>query len=76
MYELFLQAGPVSRVFIPYDKQGEHRGYGFVEFIHEVSVPYACKLMHGIRLLGMYIGVNLVPVKTQKKDEDQREHFR
>ena len=27
--------------------------------------------MHGIRLLGMYVGVNLVLVKTQKKDEDQ-----
>ena len=62
-----LQAGPVSKVFVPYDKDTVHRGYGFVEFVHDVSVSYACKLMHGIKLLGFYIGVNPAVSKVEKE---------
>ncbi|XP_023223325.1 RNA-binding protein 7-like [Centruroides sculpturatus] len=50
--ELFTQAGPVESVKIVKDRTGGHRGYAFVTFKHEESVPYTIALMEGIRLFG------------------------
>jgi len=59
LWELFLQAGPLEAVHIPKDKEtGRQKSYGFVSFSHEVSAPYAIRLMDGIPLYGRPISVN------------------
>ncbi|XP_063161556.1 splicing regulator RBM11 [Candoia aspera] len=57
LYELFLQAGPVSKVTICKDKDGKPKTFGFVCFKHTESVPYAIALLNGIRLYGRPIKV-------------------
>ncbi|XP_042190226.1 RNA-binding protein 7, partial [Callorhinchus milii] len=46
------QAGPLTKVTIPKDKDGRQKSYGFVCFKHTESVPYAISLLNGIRLYG------------------------
>ncbi|XP_042314312.1 splicing regulator RBM11, partial [Sceloporus undulatus] len=58
LYELFLQAGPVTKVTICKDKDGKPKAFGFVCFKHTESVPYAIALLNGIRLYGR-------PIKLQ-----------
>jgi len=59
LWELFLQAGPVSNVHIPKDKvTGGHSGYGFVEFRAEEDAEYAIKVMNMIKLHGKALKVN------------------
>ncbi|CAI9558293.1 unnamed protein product [Staurois parvus] len=58
LYELFLQAGPLSKVTIARDKDGNTKSFGFVCFQHTESVPYAVALLNGIRLYGR-------PIKLQ-----------
>uniref|UniRef100_A0A8C7AWE2 RRM domain-containing protein n=1 Tax=Neovison vison TaxID=452646 RepID=A0A8C7AWE2_NEOVI len=50
LFELFHQAGPVVKVKIPKDKDGKPKQFAFVNFKHEVSVPYAMNLLNGIKL--------------------------
>lgn len=65
------QAGPLNKIYIPYDKtSGDHKGYAFVEFRDSVSVPYTCKLMHGIQLLGLYIAVKPATVRNNELSSD------
>ncbi|XP_033100234.1 RNA-binding protein 7-like [Anneissia japonica] len=45
LYELFLQAGPLVAV-----KRMADKPFAFVEFKHDVSVPYAKNIMEGTRL--------------------------
>ncbi|XP_061406839.1 RNA-binding protein 7 [Lethenteron reissneri] len=52
LFELFLQAGPLVKVWIAKDKDGKLKQFAFVTFKHEESVPYAMSLMNGIRLFG------------------------
>ncbi|XP_077150163.1 splicing regulator RBM11 [Ranitomeya variabilis] len=52
LYELFLQAGPLTKVTIAKDKDGNLKSFGFVCFKHTESVPYAISLLNGIRLFG------------------------
>ncbi|OWF55952.1 RNA-binding protein 7-like [Mizuhopecten yessoensis] len=52
LYELFLQAGPLEKVKLATDKEGRTKGYAFVTFKHECSVPYTIELMNGIELFG------------------------
>ncbi|XP_075189194.1 splicing regulator RBM11 [Anomaloglossus baeobatrachus] len=58
LYELFLQAGPLTKVNIAKDKDGNLKSFGFVCFKHTESVPYAISLLNGIRLFGR-------PIKLQ-----------
>lgn len=44
------QAGPVIKVKIPKDKDGKLKQFAFMNFKHEVSVPYAMNLLNGIKL--------------------------
>ena len=68
---IVLQAGPLNKVYLPYDKtSGDHKGYAFVEFRDSVSVPYTCKLMHGIQLLGLYIAVKPATVRNNELSSD------
>ncbi|KAM4795632.1 splicing regulator RBM11 [Rhinophrynus dorsalis] len=57
LYELFLQAGPVTKVNIAKDKDGNFKSFGFVCFKHTESVPYAIALLNGIRLYGRPINI-------------------
>ncbi|XP_062983663.1 splicing regulator RBM11 [Elgaria multicarinata webbii] len=57
LFELFLQAGPVTKVTICKDKDGKPKTFGFVCFKHTESVPYAIALLNGIRLYGRPIKV-------------------
>ncbi|XP_058884651.1 splicing regulator RBM11-like isoform X1 [Acipenser ruthenus] len=58
LFELFLQAGPLTRVTIAKDKDGKQKSYGFVCYKHREAVPYAIALLNGIRLYGR-------PIKLQ-----------
>ncbi|XP_041280241.1 splicing regulator RBM11 [Onychostruthus taczanowskii] len=57
LYELFLQAGPLTKVMICEDKEGKPNSFGYVCFKHKVSVPYAKALLDGICLYGRPITV-------------------
>ncbi|XP_059338677.1 splicing regulator RBM11 [Ammospiza nelsoni] len=57
LYELFLQAGPLTKVMICEDKEGKPQSFGYVCFKHKVSVPYAKALLDGICLYGRPITV-------------------
>nr|KAF6324895.1 hypothetical protein mMyoMyo1_008346 [Myotis myotis] len=57
LYELFLQAGPLTKVTICKDREGKPKSFGFVCFKHPESVSYAIALLNGIRLYGRLINV-------------------
>ncbi|KAJ8775572.1 hypothetical protein J1605_001292 [Eschrichtius robustus] len=65
LFELFHQAGPVIKVKIPKDKDGKPKQFAFVNFKHEVSVPYAINLLNGIKLYGR-------PIKIQFRSGSSR----
>lgn len=51
LWELFLQAGPLRNVKIPFDKaSGKNRTFAFVCFKHEISVGYACELFNTLKM--------------------------
>jgi splicing factor 3B subunit 4 len=59
LFELFLQAGPVSSVNIPYDRlTASHPGFGFVEMASEEDALYAMQLLNGVPLFGTPIRVS------------------
>ncbi|BEI82968.1 hypothetical protein CcaverHIS002_0308360 [Cutaneotrichosporon cavernicola] len=59
IWELMLQAGPVSNVFLPKDRVSmAHQGFGFCEFISEDDADYAVKIMNQIKMFGKPIRVN------------------
>ncbi|XP_023365520.1 splicing regulator RBM11 [Otolemur garnettii] len=57
LYELFLQAGPLTKVTICKDREGKPKSFGFVCFKHAESVSYSIALLNGIRLYGRPINV-------------------
>ncbi|XP_066540341.1 RNA-binding protein 7 [Hoplias malabaricus] len=57
LFELFLQAGPLVKVKIPKDTEGRSKQFAFVNFKHEVSVPYCMNLLSGIRLYGRQLNI-------------------
>ncbi|KAJ3590408.1 hypothetical protein NHX12_008359 [Muraenolepis orangiensis] len=57
LFELFVQAGPLSKTKIPKDPEGRQKTFGFAVFRHEESVPYAMRLLDGTALFGKTIGV-------------------
>ncbi|KAL7870391.1 hypothetical protein SRHO_G00078880 [Serrasalmus rhombeus] len=57
LFELFLQAGPLLKVKIPKDNDGRSKQFAFVNFKHEVSVPYSMNLLNGIRLFGRQLNL-------------------
>jgi len=59
LWELMLQAGPLSSVNMPRDKiTGEHSGYAFVEFASEQDADYAMKIMNMVRVYGKSLKIN------------------
>nr|XP_055030421.1 RNA-binding protein 7 [Misgurnus anguillicaudatus] len=57
IFELFVQAGPLTKVKIPKDNDGKSKQFAFVNFKHEISVPYALHLLNGIRLFGRQLNI-------------------
>lgn len=57
LYELFLQAGPLTDVRLP-SNNGVRKSFGFVEYKHEISVPYALRLLDSTKLFGRPIKLN------------------
>ncbi|XP_034556462.1 RNA-binding protein 7 isoform X2 [Notolabrus celidotus] len=57
LFELFLQAGPLIKTKIPKDGEGKQKTFGFAVYKHEVSVPYAVKLLDGAALFGRSLHV-------------------
>ncbi|XP_022602046.1 RNA-binding protein 7-like [Seriola dumerili] len=57
LFELFLQAGPLTKTKIPKDSDGKQKTFGFAVYKHEVSVPYAMQLLDGTSLFGRTIHV-------------------
>ena len=46
VWELFLQAGPVTNVYVPKDRvTSTHQGYGFVELRNEEDAEYVRRAM-------------------------------
>jgi len=56
---LFSEIGAVTEVFIPVDRAtGQPRGFAFVQFADEGSVPLAISKFHGTELQGRRLEVN------------------
>ncbi|XP_053505640.1 RNA binding motif protein 11 [Ictalurus furcatus] len=70
LYELFLQAGPVRKVVIPKDRDGNQKSYGFVYYKHVEAVPYAIALLDGIWLYGCPITLRHHYVHTLTAQDD------
>ncbi|XP_015120046.1 RNA-binding protein 7 [Diachasma alloeum] len=66
LYELFLQAGPVEKVNIPKDRDGNQKNFGFVTFRHPVSVPYALGLFEGTSIYNRPL-----TIKARQSSPDQ-----
>ncbi|XP_060747321.1 RNA binding motif protein 11 [Tachysurus vachellii] len=75
LYELFLQAGPVQKVFIPKDRDGNQKSYGFVYYKHAEAVPYAIALLDGIWLYGCPIALrhHYAHILTAQEDHSWRD---
>ncbi|ORX35668.1 hypothetical protein BD324DRAFT_631089 [Kockovaella imperatae] len=68
IWELMLQAGPVSNVFLPKDRISmSHQGFGFCEFLSEDDAEYAVKIMNQIKLYGKPIRVNKASYDNRKE---------
>ncbi|WWC89085.1 uncharacterized protein L201_004003 [Kwoniella dendrophila CBS 6074] len=69
IWELMLQAGPVSNVFLPKDRISmSHQGFGFCEFLTEADAEYAVKIMNQIKLFGKPIRVNKASYDKKQLD--------
>ncbi|KAK4294846.1 hypothetical protein Pmani_032557 [Petrolisthes manimaculis] len=68
LYELFLQAGPLQYVRIPKDRESKKpKNFGFICYLHSVSVPYAIELMDGIVLHGRVLKVQSRHLQQQQR---------
>lgn len=70
LYELFLQAGPLEKVYVPKDKR-----YAFIQFKHEESVPYSVRIMDGISLFGKLLNMRARTVSVQDSSNHPTPRF-
>ncbi|EAT83439.2 hypothetical protein SNOG_09247 [Parastagonospora nodorum SN15] len=76
LHELMLNAGRVRNVNMPVDRvNGQHQGFGFVEFHTEEEADYAPKVMNNVMLHGNRIRVNKASADKQKNVEIGAELF-
>lgn len=69
LFELFLQAGPLEGVKIAKEKDGASKGFAFIEFKHDISVPYALHLFGGTFLYGRQLALKFR--KGSKHEQNQ-----
>jgi splicing factor 3B subunit 4 len=71
-----LNAGRVRNVNMPVDRvNGQHQGFGFVEFHTEQEADYAPKVMNNVALYGSRVRVNKASADKQKNVEIGAELF-
>jgi splicing factor 3B subunit 4 len=76
LHELMLNAGRVRNVNMPVDRvNGQHQGFGFVEFHTEAEADYAPKIMNNVALHGNRIRVNKASADKQRNVEIGAELF-
>ncbi|KAF1915552.1 hypothetical protein BDU57DRAFT_276586 [Ampelomyces quisqualis] len=76
LHELMLNSGRVRNVNMPVDRvNGQHQGFGFVEFHTEEEADYAPKIMNNVMLHGNRIRVNKASADKQKNVEIGAELF-
>lgn len=76
LHELMLNAGRVRNVNMPIDRvNGQHQGFGFVEYHTEEEADYAPKIMNNITLYGTRIRVNKASADKQRNVEIGAELF-
>lgn len=74
VYELFVQAGPISDVLLVTDPStGSSKGFAFVEFDDDVSADYAIKLIDGILLMNRALRVRKSEIETPSQAADASE---
>ncbi|KAH3826207.1 RNA-binding protein 7-like [Dreissena polymorpha] len=73
LYELFLQAGPLERVSIAKEKDGRPKGFAFITFAHDESVPYTVQLMDGIQLFGRVLKLQFRPGSSHQQQQQQHQ---
>jgi splicing factor 3B subunit 4 len=76
LHELMLNVGRVRNVNMPVDRvNGQHQGFGFVEFHTEDEADYAPKVMNNVMLHGNRLRVNKASADKQKNVEIGAELF-
>jgi splicing factor 3B subunit 4 len=76
LHEMMLNAGRVRNVNMPVDRvNGQHQGFGFVEFHTEDEADYAPKVMNNLALYGNRIRVNKASADKQRNVEIGAELF-
>jgi len=71
LFELFIQAAPVTNVNMPKDKvTAQHQGYAFIELETPEDADYAIKVMNLVKMFGKPMRVNMAA-----KDKKQEEFF-
>jgi hypothetical protein len=76
LHELMLNAGRVRNVNMPVDRvNGQHQGFGFVEFHTEEEADYAPKVMNNVALYGSRIRVNKASADKQRNIDIGAELF-
>lgn len=76
LHELMLNAGRVRNVNMPVDRvNGQHQGFGFVEFHTEEEADYAPKIMNNVALYGSRLRVNKASADKQRNVEIGAELF-
>lgn len=56
--QFHLQVGPIDRISLPKDKDGTQKSFGFVEYRHQKSVPYALSVFAGTKLFNRELRLN------------------
>ncbi|XP_065355996.1 RNA-binding protein 7-like [Calliphora vicina] len=56
LYEVFLQAGPLEKIYIP-KQNGKNRSYAFLTYKYRSSPSYALKLFQGLQLFGKRLDI-------------------
>jgi splicing factor 3B subunit 4 len=76
LHEMMLNAGRVRNVNMPVDRvNGQHQGFGFVEFHTEEEAEYAPKIMNNLALYGNRVRVNKASADKQRNMEIGAELF-
>merc|ERR1712224_843968 len=59
IWELFIQVSPLHSVYFPRDPvDGQHYGYGFIEFCDEKNLDYALKILNQTKIFNKPIAIN------------------
>jgi len=81
LFELFQNAGPLTKINIPMDHQTKRKkNFCFVQFQHMESVPYAIDLFKDIKLFGQRLQMQNrttgAGVRDPQRDQNQGHHQR